>query len=131
MKVLATRAVADKEAKVIVKNFYAKNEKAKEEDNKLRDLLLLPASETIIDCMFLFLFLILFRCNLTFIVAYVCTYDGKTGKIILTSNYLCFDPLMGGGPDSDHQLALKFTELKEIQKVIKLFIFWLYWCYCF
>lgn len=104
VKIIATRATADKEAKVIVKNFYAKNEKAKEEDKKIKDLLLLPASETIID-------------------SYMCTYDGKTGKMILTSNYLCFDPLMGGGPDSDHQIALKFTEMTEIKKKRVMLVF--------
>lgn len=116
VKIIATRSTTDKEAKVIVKNFYAKNDKAKEEDKKIKDILLLPSSETIIDCK-IFIFLSSLLSNISSLAAYVCTYDGKTGKIILTSNYLCFDPIMGGGPDSDHQIALKFTELTEIKKV--------------
>lgn len=105
VKVLASRAEADKEAKTIVRNFYAKkDDKTKDEDKKIRDLLLLPASETIID-------------------RYVCTYDGKTGHMILTSNYLCFDPILGGGPDSDHQIALKFAELTAIKKKRVMFVF--------
>lgn len=56
VKIIATRSTTDKEAKVIVKNFYAKNDKAKEEDKKIKDILLLPSSETIIDCkIFIFL----------------------------------------------------------------------------
>eukprot|EP00026_Physarum_polycephalum_P000130 Phypoly_transcript_00130.p1 GENE.Phypoly_transcript_00130~~Phypoly_transcript_00130.p1 ORF type:complete len:1598 (-),score=297.06 Phypoly_transcript_00130:1790-6358(-) len=105
VKILATRAPADKEAKIIVRNYYAKkDDKFKEEDKKIRDLLLLPASETIID-------------------KYVCTHDGKTGQMILTSNYLCFDPILGGGPDSEHQIALKFTELSAIKKKRVMLVF--------
>jgi hypothetical protein len=65
VKILATRATADKEAKIIVRNFYAKkDDKAKEEDRKIHELLLLPASETIIDSMPLLLFFFSpHRCN--------------------------------------------------------------------
>jgi len=102
VSLLATRSSTDKEVKAILK---AKTEKGKtDEDKKLRETLLLPATETIID-------------------KYVCTYDSKTGFMILTSNYLCFDPLMGGGPDSEHQVALKFTELKEIKKKRVMLVF--------
>lgn len=57
------------------------------------------------------------------IIEYVCSYEGKTGWLILTSNYLCFDPLVGGGPDSEHQVALTFTELKEIKKKRVMLVF--------
>lgn len=97
---LSTRSSTDKEVKAILKAAKGKAE----EDKKLREVLILPATETIID-------------------TYVCTYEGKTGKMVLTSNYLCFDPIVGGGPDSEHQVALQFTELKAINKKRVMLVF--------
>ncbi len=120
IQLLGTRAATDKEVKTILRLHHGKVEKAKiEEDKKLRDILLLPASETIIDSMRVYFPppVYLFPSNKTQFLEYVCSYDSKTGYMILTSNYICFDPIVGGGPASEHQIALKFTELKEIKKV--------------
>jgi hypothetical protein len=42
---------------------------------------------------------------------------GRPGTMILTTNYVLFDSMIGGGADQPYQVAIKLKEMKSIRRI--------------